>query len=91
VSIRWLLVQRFRYWKRYNPSLHDENGWYVHGPTEQIGPLDEGRRNFFENVGLKVIEIAKPDDAYLNLFGSRPNEAGAIGSARGERATLLVG
>jgi hypothetical protein len=71
VSIRWLLVQRFRYWRSFKPSLHGENGWYVHGPTDQIKQLDEGRRTFFESVGLKVIEIAKPDDAYLNLFGSR--------------------
>jgi hypothetical protein len=70
VSIRWLLVQRFRYWRSFRPSLHGENGWYVHGPTDHIGRLDEGRRNFFETVGLKVIEIAKPDDTYLNLFGS---------------------
>ena len=70
VSIRWLLVQRFRYWRHYRPSLQSENGWYIHGPTVGIGPLDKGRRIFFESVGLKVIEIAKPDDAYLNLFGS---------------------
>jgi hypothetical protein len=72
VSIRWLLVQRFRYWRRYRPRLHGENGWYVHGPTDRSGRLDKERRIFFESVGLKVIEIPKPDDAYLNLFGSRP-------------------
>ena len=68
VSIRWLLVQRFRYWRRYKPTDRRESGWYIHGPTEIIGKLEAERRIFFESVGLKVIEIAKPDETYVDLF-----------------------
>jgi len=69
VSIRWLLIQRYRFWR----ALHDRNenasGWYVHGPTEKIGNLDDQRRIFFENVGLQVLEISKAEEAYCGLFG----------------------
>lgn len=68
VSLRWLLIQRFRYWRRYKPAHRNASGWYVHGPTVDIGPLDEGRRAFFENVGLTVIEIAKASEFYTALF-----------------------
>ena len=68
VPIRWLLIQRFRYWRRYLPNGDAINGWYVHGPTQEVGPLDRERKIFFESVGLKIISIAKPDDLYVNLF-----------------------
>jgi len=70
VSIRWLLIQRLRYWRRFRAEHRHENGWYVHGPTDKIGQLDEQRRSFFEGLGLKVIEIAKPNEVYLDLFVS---------------------
>ena len=70
VSIRWLLVQRFRYWRRYRPAHRLESGWYVHGPTDKTGLLEKERRFFFESVGLKVIEIANPDESYADLFCS---------------------
>lgn len=69
VSLRWLLIQRYRYWRRYRPEHGKANGWYVHGPTEIIKPLDEGRRAFLENVGLKVVEIAKSSEFYEGLYG----------------------
>lgn len=68
VSLRWLLIQRFRYWRRYRPTHRRANGWYVHGPTAEIGALDEGRRAFFRNVGLEVIEIAPASAFYAKLF-----------------------
>ena len=68
VSLRWLLVQRFRYWRRYRPEHRRASGWYVHGPTDDIGPLDRERRIFFENVGLEIIELAKAADFYIGLF-----------------------
>ena len=68
VSLRWLLIQRFRYWRHYKPEHRKASGWYVHGPTADIGPLDEGRRAFFENVGLTVVEIPKANEIYTALF-----------------------
>jgi hypothetical protein len=68
VSIRWLLIQRFRYWKRFKSEDHFPSGWYVHAPAPENRRLDTERRIFFESVGLKVITITKADDAYLNLF-----------------------
>jgi hypothetical protein len=72
VSIRWLLVQRFRYRRRYKPEESLESGWYVHGPTDKTGQLEKERRIFFESVGLKIIEIAKPDEVYVDLFIPTP-------------------
>jgi hypothetical protein len=69
VSARWLLIQRFRFWRRYRPNECYESGWYVHGPVAITDRLDLERRVFFESVGLKTIEITKPDDTYHNLFG----------------------
>jgi hypothetical protein len=68
VSLRWLLIQRFRYWRQYKPEDPKASGWYVHGPTDEIGPLDESRRAFFENVGLTVVEISNGDEIYAALF-----------------------
>jgi hypothetical protein len=68
VSIRWLLIQRFRYWRRYKPECRFNTGWYVHGPTDLVGPLDKERGIFFESVGLHVLAIAKTNNAYINLY-----------------------
>jgi hypothetical protein len=68
VSIRWLLVQRFRYWRRYRPRHRLASGWYVHGPTDEIGTLDKQHRVFLESVGFQIIEIAKKRDVFANLF-----------------------
>ncbi|MCX6879364.1 MAG: SIR2 family protein [Verrucomicrobia bacterium] len=84
VSLRWLLIQRFRYWKLYQPNPHGgPTGWYVHGPTEdsKVGALDAPRRAFFESVGLSVIQIRKKGDMYDKLFSP-------VGNAR--RATLVT-
>ncbi len=68
VSLRWLLIQRFRYWRRFKPEHRFASGCYIHGPVEQIGPLDYERRIFLQSVGLKVITINKRKNMYVNLF-----------------------
>ena len=70
VTIRWLLIERLRYWRRFRADHDRESGWYIHGPTDKIGPLDQQRRSFLEGVGLKVIEIAESNETYLELFMS---------------------
>ncbi len=69
VSIRWLLIQRYRFWRALHDKDENASGWYVHGPTEKIGNLDDQRRIFFENVGLQVLEISKAEEVYCGLFG----------------------
>jgi len=68
VSIRWLLIQRYRFWRALHDYDETASGWYVHGPTEEIGALDEPRKIFFENVGLRVIEITTAEQVYCGLF-----------------------
>jgi hypothetical protein len=68
VSIRWLLIQRFRYWGRYRPKQCLASGWYLHISKNNTDPLNEERRVFFESVGIKVIEISKASNAYRKLF-----------------------
>jgi hypothetical protein len=65
VSLRWLLIERFRYWKRYRPDLVGPTGWYVHGPVSAVGKLDRQRRIFLESVGLQVVEIQRTSFAGL--------------------------
>lgn len=67
VSLRWLLIQRFRYWKRYRSEHRQCSGWYVHGPVKICGGLDDDRRAFLESVGLKIIEIQNAENIYENL------------------------
>lgn len=76
VSLRWLLIQRFRYWKRYRLKYRFASGWYIHGPTEETGPLDRERRVFLESVGLGVIEIQKKGNMYEKLFVPPPPSKG---------------
>lgn len=68
VSLRWLLIQRFRYWNHYRPQASATSGWYLHGPTDEVGHLESERRAFFENVGLEVIEIRRKGDCYGGLY-----------------------
>lgn len=68
VSLRWLLIERYRYWRRYRPKLTGPTGWYVHGPVKVVGPLDPQRRIFFESVGLQVIEIRKTSNIFAGLY-----------------------
>lgn len=74
VSLRWLLIQRFRYWKRYKPGHRRCSGWYIHGPVKICGKLDDGRRAFLESVGLQIIEINKSENIYENLFNKAARE-----------------
>jgi hypothetical protein len=68
VSVRWMLIQRFRYWRRYRPDSL-ETGWYVHGGARPGRRLDGGRRAFLQSIGLRVIEIGETDDVYSDIFG----------------------
>ena len=76
VSLRWLLIQRFRYWKRYNPGQQFASGWYLHGPTTSCGELDNDRRAFFESVGIETIEIDKAPKIYETLFADQTQLVG---------------
>lgn len=73
VALRWLLIQRFRYWNRYRQGHKGPTGWYVHSPTNTVGRLDQERRVFFENVGLEIIEIKQEVNSYEKLY---PMESG---------------
>ena len=68
VAIRWLLIERFRYWSKYLPDSCRESGWYIHGPTDITGKIDRNRKIFLESVGIKVLEIKRPLNDYVNLY-----------------------
>ena len=68
VSIRWLLIQRFKFWRRLIEDCPAATGWYVHGPIDKVGRLEKERRIFFKSVGLQVIEITNSEDAYIHLY-----------------------
>lgn len=71
-SIRWLLIQRFRYWSNFRACDRFKSGWYVHSSAKEVGPLDDARRTFFESVGVQVISIDEAADAYTKLFEETP-------------------
>lgn len=90
VSIRWLLIQRFRYWRRYKPECRFNTGWYVHGPTDEVGVLDRERRIFFESVGLQVLTIREARNSYLNLYNWAENR-GKTAQKKASLGSMVVG
>lgn len=58
VFLRWLLIERARYFKKF-PERKRE-AWYVH-----VGNLNsDGKQFFLEGVGVQPIRVASYDDIY---------------------------
>jgi hypothetical protein len=68
VGLRWLLIQRYLYWRRFRPKQALSSGWYVHGYWRKRDALSEERRIFLENVGIKVIEVCGRRSLYRAVF-----------------------
>jgi hypothetical protein len=57
VFLRWLLIERARYFKKF-PDLK-KDAWYVH-----VGELNRGKQFFLEGVGVIPHPVANYDDVY---------------------------
>ncbi|WP_306350388.1 hypothetical protein [Flavobacterium sp. '19STA2R22 D10 B1'] len=62
--LRWLLIERFKYYKKYPSRKH--KGWYLYKRSDN--PLDEGKKFFLQNVGFEIIEVDNYDTIYQGLW-----------------------
>ena len=61
VFIRWLLIERAKYFKKFSNRKHE--GWYLMKKKENE-EITEGKKFFFNSVGIEVIEL----DEYKNIY-----------------------
>jgi hypothetical protein len=57
VFLRWLLIERAKYFKTFHDRRRD--AWYVH-----VDPLSEGKRFFLDGVGVLPRHVATHDEVY---------------------------
>jgi len=58
VFLRWLLIERARYFKRF--SNRKKDAWFV-----QVGDMkNKGKQYFLEGVGVKILNVDSYDDIY---------------------------
>ena len=60
VFLRWLLIERARYFKKFPGRA--KRGWYVY--VQQEGALDSGKSLFLKGVGIEPYPVSKYDDIY---------------------------
>jgi len=63
VFIRWLLIERAKYYRRYPKRRH--KGWFI--DKSSATNLD-GKRFFLNSVGFEVIELESYDEIYNDLW-----------------------
>ncbi|MCH4183625.1 MAG: SIR2 family protein [Prevotella sp.] len=62
--LRWLLIQRAKYFALYRTSDTDHQGWYVADPKD----ISEGKRFFLESAGFEIINIKKYKTIYEDVW-----------------------
>lgn len=62
--LRWLLIERFRYFKKFPERKH--KGWYLYKRNEM--PIAQGKKFFLEKVGFEVIEVEEYADLYERIW-----------------------
>lgn len=60
VFLRWLLIERARYFKKFPGRA--KRGWYVY--SQQEGELDPGKSLFLKGVGIEPYPVSTYDDIY---------------------------
>lgn len=58
VFLRWLLIERARYFKKF--PEHRKPGWYIYVPGEH----DEGKELFLKAVGIESFPVSSHDEIY---------------------------
>lgn len=62
VFIRWLLIERARYFKKFPQRA--KKGWYISVAAGDEQASLEGKKMFMRSVGLEYIEVKSYDDIY---------------------------
>ncbi|GGE93857.1 hypothetical protein SAMN05443634_10644 [Chishuiella changwenlii] len=62
--LRWLLIERFRYFKKFPNRKH--KGWYLYKRNEK--PISQGKKFFLERVGFEVIDVEEYEDLYVKIW-----------------------
>lgn len=66
VFLRWLLIERARYFKKFPDRA--KRGWYVY--VQQEAGLDPGKSLFLEGVGIEPYPVSTYDDIYAEEIWS---------------------
>ena len=61
VFIRWLLIERAKYFKLFPRRKH--KGWFITKKGENLS-TSEGKRFFLKSVGFEIIEV----DDYKTIY-----------------------
>lgn len=62
VFIRWLLIERAKYFKKFPDRK--KAGWYITTRTGTPDARSAGKALFLKNVGLNVVEVNSYDEIY---------------------------
>ena len=65
VFIRWLLIERAKYFKKFPDRTH--KGWYVMKKKEDE-QITKGKKFFFKSVGIDVIELNEYKNIYEDIW-----------------------
>ncbi|AFN74141.1 hypothetical protein MROS_0900 [Melioribacter roseus P3M-2] len=65
VFIRWLLIERAKYFKKFPKRRH--KGWYIMKKKEKE-EITEGKKFFFKSVGIDVIELNEYKNVYEDIW-----------------------
>lgn len=65
IFIRWLLIERAKYYRKYPDRKH--NGWFIYkeDPKE---PISEGKKFFLKSVGFEIIRMGTYNNIYEDIW-----------------------
>jgi hypothetical protein len=61
VFLRWLLIERAKYFRQFPSRRHD--AWYVYSDED---PPADGKRFFLRGIGIEPVRARNFDEIYLN-------------------------
>jgi hypothetical protein len=67
VFIRWLLIERARYFKKFPDR--EKKGWYISTVSKTPDKDSEGKKMFMRSVGIKIVEVENRDAIYRTPWG----------------------
>lgn len=65
--LRWMLIQRKEYFKKYPERSHE--GFYLYVKRKDDIEMNEGKIYFLENVGIKPVALSSFDALYKDFLG----------------------
>ncbi|SNB04708.1 conserved hypothetical protein [Flavobacterium psychrophilum] len=65
VFIRWLLIERAKYFNKFPLMKKDIKSYYVFNKNKDCDDINfEGKKNFLKKIGFEMIGVENYDDIY---------------------------